>query len=108
MKAYVEVRAQCENLIRASGLNATILRPWYVLGPGRRWPYALLPLYWIAARFPSLRDDTERLGLVTLDQMLRSLVWSVQIPARGIRVMEVPHIRTGRAHEDTAIAALAS
>jgi uncharacterized protein YbjT (DUF2867 family) len=28
MRAYVEVRSQCEEMIRASGLNATILRPW--------------------------------------------------------------------------------
>ena len=40
MKAYIAVRAECEALIRESGLNATILRPWYVLGPGHRWPYA--------------------------------------------------------------------
>src|SRR5579883_1167511 len=34
MKAYVAVRQECEQIIRQSGLNATILRPWYVLGPG--------------------------------------------------------------------------
>ena len=45
MKAYIEVRSQCEALIHRSGMNATILRPWYVLGPGHRWPYLLLPVY---------------------------------------------------------------
>ncbi len=40
MKAYIAARAEAEALIRASGLNATILRPWYVLGPGHRWPIA--------------------------------------------------------------------
>jgi uncharacterized protein YbjT (DUF2867 family) len=45
MKAYVEVRTECEAMIRQSGLNSTMLRPWYVLGPGHRWPYALLPMY---------------------------------------------------------------
>ena len=44
MKAYIEVRSQCEAMIRQSGMNATILRPWYVLGPGHRWPYLLLPI----------------------------------------------------------------
>src|SRR5437879_12944099 len=28
MKAYVAVRGECEEIIRKSGLNATILRPW--------------------------------------------------------------------------------
>ena len=41
MKAYIEVRTQCEEMIRRSGMNATILRPWYVLGPGHYWPYLL-------------------------------------------------------------------
>ena len=41
MKACIAVRAECETLIRESGLNATILRPWYVLGPGHRWPSRL-------------------------------------------------------------------
>lgn len=34
MVAYQEVRATGERAIREAGLNATILRPWYVLGPG--------------------------------------------------------------------------
>ncbi len=45
MKFYLRVRAECEEMIRASGLDAIILRPWYVLGPGRRWPYLLAPIY---------------------------------------------------------------
>ena len=42
-------RAEGEALLRASGIPSTILRPWYVLGPGHRWPLALLPFYWLAA-----------------------------------------------------------
>jgi uncharacterized protein YbjT (DUF2867 family) len=34
MKAFIEVRVKCEQTIRESGLNATIPRPWYILGPG--------------------------------------------------------------------------
>jgi uncharacterized protein YbjT (DUF2867 family) len=34
--AGLAVREKCEQAIRESGLNATILRPWYVLGPGHR------------------------------------------------------------------------
>ena len=37
MHAYIEVRSRCEDKLRQSGLNATILRPWYVLGPGHYW-----------------------------------------------------------------------
>jgi len=48
MHAYIAVRSVCEAELEASGLNATILRPWYVLGPGHRWPYALIPFCWLA------------------------------------------------------------
>ena len=40
MRDYQTVRAEGENLITQAGLNATFVRPWYVLGPGRRWPLA--------------------------------------------------------------------
>ena len=40
MQAYITARREAEALLRATGLPATILRPWYVLGPGHYWPYA--------------------------------------------------------------------
>lgn len=94
MRAYVEARKAGESLIRASGLNATILRPWYVLGPGRRWPVMLKPLYKLAAHVPSWREPAQRLGLVTLEQMTAALVHAVEHPALGVRVVEVPTIRS--------------
>ena len=95
MKAYVAVRAECEEMIRASGLHATILRPWYVLGPGRRWPYLLMPMYWLFERLPATRQTARRLGLVTLEQIVRALVGAVENPCRGIRILGVPEIRQG-------------
>jgi uncharacterized protein YbjT (DUF2867 family) len=92
MKAYIEVRTRCEELIGQSGLNATILRPWYVLGPGHYWPYLLKPGYWLARRVPSLRESATRLGLVTVGQMVATLVGSVESPASGIQVIPVPEI----------------
>jgi len=96
MKAYAAVRAECEALIRQSGMNATILRPWYVLGPGHRWPYALIPLYRLLALIPATRDAAIRLGLVTISQMVRSLIHAVENPATGVRVISVPEIRSAQ------------
>jgi uncharacterized protein YbjT (DUF2867 family) len=93
MQAYWQVRAECEALIRASGLNTTILRPWYVLGPGHRWPYVLVPMYWLFQRLPATRDTARRLGLVTLKQMLHTLIGAVENPSQGIRILEVEAIR---------------
>lgn len=82
-----------EQLLRESGLNATILRPWYVLGPGHRWPYLLVPLYAIARLFPATRDPAQRLAPVTLRDMLRSLAAAVEDPPTGLRILEARQIR---------------
>jgi uncharacterized protein YbjT (DUF2867 family) len=52
MQSYIAARHEAENAVRSSGRNATILRPWYVLGPGRRWPILLLPALLAAGRDP--------------------------------------------------------
>jgi len=93
MKAYIAVRQECEQIIEDSGLNATILRPWYVLGPGHLWPYMLLPMYWLMEHIPSKRETALRLGLVTLQQMLNALVAAVENPSQGIEIVDVPRIR---------------
>jgi uncharacterized protein YbjT (DUF2867 family) len=96
MKSYIAVRAECEQTLLATGMNVTILRPWYVLGPGHRWPYALLPMYWLCERIPATREGARRLGLVTLDEMVRTLVSAIENPSVGARFIEVPQIRSGR------------
>lgn len=97
MKAYIAVRSEGEALIQANRLNATILRPWYVLGEGHRWAYALVPLYAVARHVPAWRATAERLGLVTHEQMVRALVAAVEHPVQGVRIVEVPEIRRGLA-----------
>lgn len=93
MKAYIEVRQECEAHIRESGLKATILRPWYVLGPGHRWPYFLIPMYWLFRQIPSTREGARRLGLVTIEQMVNALVTAVEKPAGEVRIVDVPQIQ---------------
>ena len=92
MHAYIAARTEAEEAIRAAGLNATILRPWYVLGPGHRWPLALLPAYWVLRQIPATRDNARRLALLTLGQMTEALVGAVENPAEGCRILEVPDI----------------
>ena len=96
MHQYIAVRTEAEEAIRSSGLNATIIRPWYVLGPGRRWPLLLKPGYWLMERLPATRAAARRLGLVTLPQMVATLARAVEQPATGVRVVEVPEIRLNR------------
>lgn len=114
MKDYIAVRTECEEMIRARQQNSaisdsktpnspipnstipnsTILRPWYVLGPGHRWPYTLLPFYKMCEWLPFTRAGALRLGLVTLEQFILALVEAVESPAQGTRIVGVPEIRS--------------
>ncbi len=94
MKDYIAVRAECERMIQDRQLNSTILRPWYVLGPGHRWPCVLLPFYKLCEWLPFTRAGALRLGLVTLDQLILALVEAVESPVQGTRIVAVPEIRS--------------
>jgi uncharacterized protein YbjT (DUF2867 family) len=93
MHAYIAVRRQGEALVRGTGIPATILRPWYVLGPGHRWPALLLPLYALFEWLPATRETARRLGLVTLEQVVAALTYAVEHPPELLRICEVPQIR---------------
>lgn len=95
MKAYIAARMEAERALGKMQLTATVLRPWYVLGPGHRWPLLLSPLYGIASFIPALRTGAQRLGLVTLEQMTNALVSAIEQPPRAgsRKIVEVPEIR---------------
>ena len=83
-------------MIRESGISATILRPWYVLGPGHRWAYVTIPFYKLAELTPWWREGARRLGLVTIHQMVNALVRAIETDPGGARIWEPPQIRGSR------------
>jgi len=95
MRAYIAARAAGEAAIADAGLTATVLRPWYVIGPGHRWPILLKPFYWMLEQLPVTRDGARRLGVVTLEQMVAALAVAVEQPPRKgtIRIVDVSGIR---------------
>lgn len=93
MRDYVAVRAEGERLIRDTGIDATFVRPWYVLGPGHRWPTFILPLYWLWGLNPKSRDTARRLYPVKLRSVVRAIADAVDRPPRGVRVIEAPELR---------------
>jgi uncharacterized protein YbjT (DUF2867 family) len=80
MKAYVAVRAEGEQLVRETGLGATFVRPFYVLGPGHWWPYLFLPLF-------RLWGD-RRLYPVKLREVVLAIADAVEQPPGGVRIIE--------------------
>lgn len=100
MKRFVWARREAEILIRSEGYAASFVRPWYVLGPGRRWPLALLPIYALCERLPWTREGAQRLGLVTRAAAVAGLAWAIEHPPEGVRVLDVPRLQSfGRERE---------
>ena len=101
MQAYLWVRTLGETMIREAGLTATILRPWYVLGPGRRWPLLIKPFYMLAEMIPATRATAERLGLITIEQMVNALASAAEnspVPGQR-RIVDVPGIQRARVRQ---------
>ena len=98
MAHYLWVRSLGEAMIREAALTASIVRPWYVLGPGHRWPKLIAPFYKLAEMIPLTRPTAERLGLVTIEQLVTAMVREVENPPpRGQRrIIDVPAIRRAR------------
>ena len=97
MRDYIAVRARCEAAIRGSGLPATFVRPWYVIGPGHRWPLILRPFYALLEAFPSTRASARRLALVRLADVVAALTNAIDDPPTGLRVIDADAIRIARA-----------
>ncbi|MCC6193152.1 MAG: NAD(P)H-binding protein [Burkholderiales bacterium] len=97
MRSYIAARERGEAAVLATGIPATFVRPWYVLGPGHYWPVALQPLYALARLFPPTREQAIRLGLVKLDEIVAALVSAVETPpGEGPRIFDVPAIARSR------------
>jgi uncharacterized protein YbjT (DUF2867 family) len=94
MHDYQECRAAGEAYIRSTQIPATFIRPWYVVGPGHYWPLLFLPLFKILEWVPSTSQKAKALRLVTLKQMLHTLIYAVENqPEAGVNIIEVEEIR---------------
>ena len=64
MHAYIAARIEAEAHLQASSVSHTVLRPWYVLGPGHPWPRVL--------EVPDIRERGRACGDATFGDALTS------------------------------------
>jgi nucleoside-diphosphate-sugar epimerase len=93
MEAYQEVRKAGEKYCLSKTFNCTFIRPWYVLGPGHWWPVLLYPFYGLAEIVPSWRQKARAMGLVTIKQMLNTLIHAAEDEPSPLRILEIKDIR---------------
>jgi uncharacterized protein YbjT (DUF2867 family) len=93
MKDYQAVRREGEAYLQSKNLVCTVIRPWYVLGPGHWWPVLLLPVYGIARLVPAWRQKAEDMSLITIKQMISTIFKAIESPPQKLRVFEIKHIK---------------
>ena len=93
MEAYQRVRKEGEEYCLIQNLNCTFIRPWYVLGPGHWWPVILFPFYAVAEVVPSWRKKARSRGLVTINQVISTLIKVVEADPVPLRIVEIKDIR---------------
>ncbi len=94
MKEYQMVRAEGERILEHSGMQCSFIRPWYVLGPGHWWPILLLPFYTLFSLIPAYREKLQQQGLVTIQQMIATLVFAIKNKPTGeTEIYNVPDIK---------------
>ncbi|HNP24813.1 MAG TPA: SDR family oxidoreductase [Panacibacter sp.] len=93
MSDYQQCRALGEEAIKTTGVPATFIRPWYVVGPGHYWPLFFQPLFKFLEWIPFTSKKAKALRLVTLKQMLKALSYAIENPpVKGIEIMEIDTI----------------
>lgn len=94
MKEYQMVRTEGERLLEHSGISCSFVRPWYVLGPGHWWPIVLIPFYAIFSLIPAYREKLQQQGLVTIQQMINTLIFATKNKPMGkAEIYQVPDIK---------------
>jgi uncharacterized protein YbjT (DUF2867 family) len=94
MQAYQQVRKEGEEYCLIKKISCSFIRPWYVLGPGHWWPVLLLPVYGLAELVNAWRKKARAIALVTITQMLDTLVYAVESEPLPLRVFEIKDIRS--------------
>ena len=96
MREYIAVRQEGEDLVRATGIPATIVRPWYVLGPGHWWPVCVAAVLCPAAATTRYTGKRRAAGPGDTSPDGRRSTRAVETPpTAGVRIVEVPEIRGG-------------
>ncbi|MBN8570281.1 MAG: NAD(P)H-binding protein [Ignavibacteria bacterium] len=96
MKEYIEVRKCGEQLLAESKIPSSVIRPWYITGPGHYWPVVLTPIYKILELIPATSEQAINLGLVKLEEMLNTIIYAVKNPqSEGLKIYRTRDIRNG-------------
>ncbi len=91
---YVRCKRKVEKLTKESGLDWTIFRPSFILGPGQEWPVLLTPILWALGHLPGHFGMKIRLAQnIRLEALTKAFVVAFQDHSNIGKTLDVTHIR---------------
>lgn len=92
--SYVRSKAKAEAAITSAGLDWTIWRPSFIIGPGQQWPLVMTPFLWLLGRFPGHTGDVaRRAGNISRKALAASFCKALADDTTIGEVLDVPKIR---------------
>lgn len=89
MFTYQANKKRAEKALNESGLNLTLIRPWYVIGPNRTWPEAFNWLYNLAEKYPNTLAKVRKFRLVLQEQVLNTLIEAIENKPEKLKIYEI-------------------
>jgi len=91
---YVRCKAQAEEVITSAGLDWTIWRPAFIVGPGQQWPVIMTPFLWLMGRFHGhMGDVSRRAGNISRKTLAASFCRALEDDSTIGKTLDVPEIR---------------
>lgn len=91
---YVQCKAKAEAAILSAGVDWTIFRPSFIVGPGQQWPILLTPILAFFGLFPGhFGDVSRRAGNISRRRLARAFVNCLKDNSSIGRILGVPALR---------------
>ena len=87
MGAYLKAKARAEALVTGSKLNYVIVRPSFILGPGRSAPRALVPVAKALKALPGVGGLGESVHGIEVEDLARLMIYGASAPLNGKSVL---------------------
>ena len=91
---YVQSKAKVEELVKSAGVDWTILRPSFIIGPGQQWPILMTPILSLSSIIPGrIGNVARRARNITREQLAKCVLWTLMHAESVGKIIEVEAIR---------------
>lgn len=91
---YVRCKRKIETLVKEAGLDWTIFRPSFIIGPGQEWPVIMTPFLWAFGHIPGYIGAKIRLAQnIRLEVLAKAFVMAFEDDSTIGKSLDVPDIR---------------